>query len=133
VSVRGFVFLNKIILCILFRMQVIKIPIVKSEVQKMAEGQFGDMIKAVVDVEQEIMVVGPELHADGETLLMEDEHSKRANTWGINLYPKNKEEDFVEFDSMVNIKPALGNRSRSVQDETVQNKIREIVKKLILP
>jgi len=99
----------------------------------MAEGQFGDMIKAVVDVEQEIMVVGPELHADGETLLMEDEHSKRANTWGINLYPKNKEEDFVEFDSMVNIKPALGNRSRSVQDETVQNKIREIVKKLILP
>lgn len=89
------------------------------------------MIKAVVDVKQEIMVVGGELHSDEEVLLMEQEDSKRENIWGINIYPNEPKEKWIEFDSMINIKPSLGNRSRGVEDQGLQEKIKNIVKKLI--
>jgi len=112
--------------------RIIKNPTTKAELKKIAEEGFGDMAKAVVDVGQEIMAVGGELHADMESLLMENENSLRKDTWGINLYPENPEEDFVEFDSMVNLKPALGNRTRNVEDKEVREKIKEIVNKLVI-
>ncbi|MEK7116755.1 MAG: DUF5674 family protein [Patescibacteria group bacterium] len=112
--------------------RIIKKPITRVELKKIAEKGFGDMVKAVVDVEQEIMAVGGELHADMETLLMENENSLRKDTWGINLYLENFEEDFVEFDSMINLKPALGNKTRNVEDKKTREKIKEIVNKLII-
>lgn len=36
-----------------------------------------------------------------------------------------------EFDSMINLKPAFGNRTRGVDNLETQNKIIEIVKKLV--
>jgi Icc-related predicted phosphoesterase len=113
-------------------MRIIKNPITKAELKKIAEERFGDLAKAVVDVEQKVMAVGGELHADMETLLMENENSLRKDTWGINLYPENLAEDFVEFDSMINLKPALGNRTRNVEDKEIQEKIKKIVNKLII-
>ena len=112
--------------------KIVKNPITKVELKKIAEERFGDLAKAVVDVGQEIMAVGGELHADIETLLMENENSLRKDTWGINLYPENSEEDFVEFDSMINLKPALGNRTRNVEDKEMREKIKLIVSKLII-
>ena len=111
--------------------KIIKEEIGLSELEKMAEKGFGDMVKAVVDVEQKIMAVGPELHADGEVLLMEECGSKRENTWGINIYPKKTGEDFIEFDSMINLKPALGNRSRGVENPEIRDRIRAICNSLI--
>lgn len=98
----------------------------------MAEKMFGNLVKAVVDVEREIAAVDGELHSDGEVLLTEN-GSKRINVWGINFYPEFKPEDerFVEFDSMINIKPAQGNRSRGVDNEQTRSKILAVVKKLI--
>jgi len=52
------------------------------ELQEIAQKQFGDLIKVVVDVEKEIMAIAGELHADEEVVLME-KGSKRANLWGI--------------------------------------------------
>lgn len=105
----------------------ISIPSLK----EMAEKMFGNLIKAVVDVECEIMAIDGELHSDEELLLTEN-GSKRADVWGINLYPEYFNTDkFIEFDSMINIKPQLGNRSRGVDDEKTKNEILEIVKKLI--
>ncbi len=98
---------------------------------QIAKEGFGDLVKAVVDLEQEIMAVGGELHADEEVLLMEKEGSKRENTWGINIYPERGEADWVEFDSMINLKPAQGNRSRMVENSEVQEKIKQIVGKLV--
>ena len=112
--------------------RIIKKPIMRAELKKIAEEGFGDLAKAVVDVEQEIMAVGGELHADMETLLMENENSSRKDTWGINLYPENTGEDFVEFDSMINLKPALGNRTRNVENKEMREKIKMIVNKLII-
>lgn len=112
--------------------KVVKKPIKKSELTEIANEEFGDIVKAVVDVEQGIMAIGGELHADEEVLLSETEGSKRENTWGINLYPKKNEEEWIEFDSMVNIKPALGNRSRGVENLELRGKIKETIKKLVI-
>lgn len=106
-------------------------PIEISEILRMANDGFGDLVKATVDIGQEIMAVGGELHADEETILMEQENSKRENTWGINIYPQKPEEEQIEFDSMINLKPSFGNRSRNVESDAIKEKIKQVVKRLI--
>ena len=110
---------------------VVKGTISKEDLVQMAKELFGDMVKAVVDVRQEIMAIGGELHADEEVVLSERESSRREDTWGINLYPGKSEGEMIEFDSMVNLKPAYGNRSRNVEDPAVQAKIRAVVAKIV--
>lgn len=112
-----------------------KIIIVKNkiEIEKLkdiAKNQFESLVKAVVDIENELMAIGGELHADEEVLLSEH-GSKRENTWGINVYPEKPKNDWIEFDSMINIKPQYNNRSRGVENEEIRNKIKKIVDKLI--
>ena len=112
--------------------QIIKNPISLEELRAMARGgNFVELIKAVVDVEQGIMAIGGELHADEESELMEKTNSKRENTWGINIYPDKSGGEFIEFDSMINLKPAFGNRSRGVESPEMREKIVKIVEKLI--
>ncbi|MBI2035727.1 MAG: hypothetical protein HYT12_03540 [Candidatus Liptonbacteria bacterium] len=89
------------------------------------------MAKIVVDVEQKIMAIGAELHAEAESLLMEREGSKRKDTWGLNIYPGKPTEEWLEFDSMVNIKPAHGNRSRKIESEEARSKVAAVVNGLI--
>lgn len=112
--------------------KIVKDSISKKELLDIAKKQFGDLVKAVVDVEQEIMAVGGQMHADEEVVLMEEEGSKREDTWGINLYPGKNGEEFIEFDSIVNLKPSFNNRSRGVDDPEIKEKIKNIVKKLVL-
>lgn len=111
--------------------KIVKDSISRKELIDMAKRQFGSLLKAVVDVEQGIMAVGGEMHADGEVILMEQEGSKREHTWGVNLYPEKREEESIEFDSIVNIKPSYGNRSRDVENPEIKEKIKVIVNKLI--
>ena len=101
-----------------------------SELKQMAAATFGNMVKAVVDAEKEIVAVDAELHSDLEALLLEA-GSKQKNLWGINLYPEIQGDDFVEFDSMINMRPSQGNRSRGVENERMREKIIEIISKRI--
>jgi hypothetical protein len=110
-------------------MQAISEKISIGELKKMSEKMFGELVKAVVDVEKEVMVVDAELHADGEYVLLED-GSRQGHLWGINLYP-HKGEDWIEFDSMINLRPSEGNRSRGVDNPQTQEKIKRIVNKLV--
>jgi hypothetical protein len=107
-------------------------PISRARLKELAEAGFGDMIKAVVDCRRRVMVVGGELHADEEQCLLDD-GSAPADLWGINLYPGDTSEDWIEFDSMVNVRPAQGNPTRGVEDAAVQALIRSIVAELIQP
>ena len=111
--------------------RIIKKPITRSELKKIAEERFGDLVKAAVDIEQEIMALGGELHVDEEVALIEQEGSKQENIWGINIYPQETRNAFIEFDSMINLKPMFGNRSRGVDDSTTKEKIIKIVNKLV--
>ena len=83
------------------------------ELRVLAMARFGDMIKGVVDLERGILLLDADLHADQEAALLAD-GSKQMNLWGINLYPDVAGEDWLEFDSMINLRPSFGNRSRGV-------------------
>lgn len=111
-------------------MRILIEPIKIDELLHVAKESFGDMVKAVVDVEREIVAIDAELHSDLETLCLED-GSKQQSLWGINYYPEMEGEDFIEFDSMINLRPSQGNFSRGITDETICNIIRDISTKWI--
>ena len=111
-------------------MKIIKEGITIAELQTMAANRFGNLVKAVVDIEKGIMAVDADLHADEEALLLEG-GSSQQNLWGINMYPGLKGGDFVEFDSMINLRPSQNNRSRGVDDVVIQKKILAIVDTLV--
>jgi Protein of unknown function (DUF5674) len=110
--------------------RIVSERVTPEELKKLAAELFGDMVKGVVDVQKKIMALGGEMYADEEALLLEN-GSLQENLWGINLYPDESAERFIEFDSMINIRPRQGNRSRDVLDQTIREKIIEIVKKLV--
>lgn len=112
--------------------KILEDSITREELRSIAQNQFGDLVKAVVDVEQGIVAIGMDLHADGEVVLMEEKSSKREHTWGINLYPDKKRSEFIEFDSMINLKPAFGNRTRSVENPAIREKIMEIIRNKVV-
>ncbi len=105
--------------------QVDKISL--KELRDMAEKMYGNLVKADVDISRKVMVVDMEMHADGEAYLLEND-SKQSDLWGINLHPdKFGTDDFVEFDSMINIRPRQNNPTRDVLDESIRQQIRDIV------
>ena len=114
----------------LFIMKIVENEISIEELRKMSKNMFDDLVKAVIDVKKEIMVVDAGMHVDEERMLLES-GSHQQDLWGINIYPQIAGEDMVEFDSMVNLRPSQGNRSRGVDDPKIQQKIRKIVNKLI--
>jgi len=111
-------------------MKILKAVINIDELKKIAHASFGDLVKAVVDVDRELVAIDAELHADLEALFLED-GSKQQNLWGINFYPDLEGDDFIEFDSMINLRPSQGNRTRGVDSEDIQAKIINIVNKWV--
>ena len=105
----------------LMPMQIVSAPITRDELRRIAGQQFGDFVKAVVDVQGGVMAIGAELHADEEALLLE-QGARQADLWGINLYPDRANDELIEFD-----------RSRGVDDAAVQALIQAIVGRLVAP
>lgn len=110
---------------------IITKAITRVELQSIAGQCFGDMVKVVIDCQKRIMAIGGELHADEEALLL-NQGSRQEDLWGINLYPEIYDDSWLEFDSMINIRPRQGNRSRSIESQDIQKQIRVIVNQLIL-
>ena len=112
-------------------MEIVRENISNDVLKKMSQKMFDNLVKAVIDVEQEIMVVDAGMHSDEEELLLNNGASQE-NLWGINLHPELFGTDaFIEFDSMINIRPSDGNNSRSVVNKEIQKKIKEIITKLV--
>ena len=111
-------------------MRLIDRQISLKELKKLSGRIFGGMVKAVVDIKKEIMAIDADMHADEEKYLLEL-GSQQDDLWGINLYPDLKGEDFIEFDSMINIRPRLNNFSRGIEDKKIKEKIIRIVNKLV--
>lgn len=116
--------------CIMINMRIVKEKTTIKELNEMAKNMFGNMVKAVVDIEKEIMALDAELHADEEALLI-NEGSENKDLWGINIYPELQGDDFVEFDSMINLRPAQNNRTRGVESSEIREKIIKIVNRLV--
>ena len=111
-------------------MKLVETSITLADLRAMAQACFGDLVKAVVDVRKGIMVVDGELHSDEEALLLES-GSEQAALWGINLYPDLPVSEWMEFDSMINIRPSQGNRSRGVDDPKMRAQIVTVVRSLV--
>ena len=112
-------------------MQIIENIITVKEIKEMASKMFGNMVKAVVKEEEGITAINAGLHADEEALLIE-KGSNNSNLWGINLYPDlYGTESFIEFDSMINLRPIQGNKTRYVDDIKIREKIIAIINGLV--
>ena len=111
-------------------MQIIREKLNQDKLTQMAETLFGDMVKGVVDVEREVLAIDAELHSDLEAALLQD-GSKQENLWGINLYPDLPRDEWIGFDSLINVRPSQGNRSRNVEDQAIRNMILSIIEKRI--
>jgi hypothetical protein len=105
-------------------------PITLDEIRALAALRFGDMIKGVVDLERGILLLDADLHADQEASLLA-EGSQQASLWGINLYPDIVGEDWLEFDSMINLRPSFGNRSRGVDDPATRAAIAHLIDRVV--
>ena len=111
-------------------MLILERPISRAELKEYAANTFGDMIKCVADVDKGLLAIDADLHADLERLLLEN-GSQQTSLWGFNLYPDETGNDFIEYDSLINIRSWQGNPSRDVLDQEVRGKIENIVEKFI--
>ena len=110
--------------------RVVRDTLSRDELTEIAKQLFGDMVKAVVDVEQGLMAIGGELHSDEEAMLL-DQGSVQRHLWGINLYPDKPLNEWIEFDSMINVRPSGGNRSRYVESSEIREAVTRIVNRLV--
>jgi hypothetical protein len=105
-------------------------PISLDELRHLARTRFGEMVKAVVDINRGVMLLDADMHADQEAELLAD-GSAQQDLWGINLYPDLAEADWLEFDSLINLRPSFGNRSRGVDDPATRERIAALVRRLV--
>lgn len=105
-------------------------PITLEELRRLAQDRFGSMVKGVIDLRREVLLLDAELHADQEAALLA-EGARQTDLWGINLYPDVEGDDWLEFDSMINLRPSSGNRSRGVDDPATRAAIAALVSRVV--
>ncbi len=108
--------------------RIIEKPITRAEAKEIAEEFYIDMVKGVVDIEQEIIALGGEWHIDANHLIL-GSGSRQDMVWGFNFYP---DENRIEYTSLINIRPAQNNRKIEVQDEKLKRRMEEVIRKLII-
>ena len=110
--------------------KIITEPITRAEALEIGQEFYGEMIKGVIDLEREIIALGGEYHMDANNILLAD-GSSQPDIWGFNIHPKLESEEWIEYTSLINIRPQAGNRTMVIEDEGLKSKIREIIEKLV--
>lgn len=111
-------------------MEILKEKITRAKLKALAQEMFGHLVKAAADIEKGTMAINGELHSDLAELLVEN-GSRGQDVWGFNIYPELDSSEWIEFDSMVNLKPFLNNRTRYVENSEIREKILTIVNNFI--
>lgn len=111
---------------------IVRGTITRDDLQKIADQIFaGEFVKVVVDIDRAVIAIGGEMHADEEQVLIAD-GSRQRDLWGVNVYPSRGDETWIEYDSMINLRPSQGNRSRGVEDPTIRERIRSVINQCIV-
>ena len=105
-------------------MEFISKILTKSEVAELRR-MYGDYVKLTVDVANEWIVAGGELHADGEKVLLE-KGSKQGDIWGGGIDFVSKQ---VDTTAVLNIRPRFDNDNLEILDPVIRNKFRAIIRK----
>ena len=108
--------------------RIVRDQISENDLRELAKEFYGHMVKGVVDLERGIIAFGGEFHADANTLLIDD-GSQQPDVWGFNWYFDVPDDEKIEYTSLINIRPHLGNRKMEITDEVTRNKVRTIVLK----
>ncbi len=112
--------------------QIITKPITRAEAHSIGQEFYDEMVKGVVDIEREVIALGGEYHIDANVVLT-GEGYEQATIWGFNIYPKRSaEEEWIEYTSLINIRPAVNNRTMTVENEQIRKKMKSIIEKLII-
>src|SRR5580658_4005976 len=112
------------------KIKVFNSSVSKEELFDLAKSSYGDMVKGVVDLNNRLLALGGELHADCEQVLL-DRGSKQVDLWGFNIYPEKTREEYLEYNSMINIRPRQGNMSRDIKDLNLRRQIKKIVDDMV--
>lgn len=110
---------------------IVREPLLSNQWEEYARQTYGDMVKIVVDVQRQILGIGGQLHADAEQLLIED-GSRQEDVWGANVFIGRPNHDRIEYESLINVRPSLGNRSTSITNSAITQQIRTVVDRLLL-
>ena len=110
---------------------IIDQKISQEQLKRICDLWFGDMVKLVVDIENEIIALGGELHPDAEELLIQ-QGSSHENLWGANFYPRHFPEQRIDYTALINIRPKQDNPSMEILDADTKLRIKRIVEQLIL-
>jgi len=94
--------------------------------KKIAEDLDG-YVKVVVDIKRRILSAGGKLHVDGESILLRD-GSKQVDLWGGGIDLETNE---IDFDSMINLRPAQANPSREVLGQAIRKEMETIIRSLL--
>ncbi len=97
-----------------------------TQIQEMLQ-EYEDMIKIVVDIRRRFLSGGGEMHADCKSVLL-DNGSEQDDLWGANWYPS---EQRIEFESLINIRPRLGNRNILIQDENLRKQVESVTREIL--
>ena len=109
---------------------IVAAPISVDDLRRLVRDGYGSMVKFVVDIEQERMAVGGELHADGEAVLLQ-EGSRQQDLWGGNYVPGTGPDLCIEYTSFINIRPSLENFGTEITIESVRKRVRELTHRLL--
>jgi hypothetical protein len=104
----------------------LKEPASSIQMQEMLQ-EYQKMIKIVVDIRRRFLSGGGEMHSDCESVLL-DNGSEQDDLWGANWYPA---EPRIEFESLINIRPRLGNRNILIQDEAIRRQVESVTREIL--
>ncbi len=99
--------------------------VITPEQFRLANENYPNYIKVVVDIDRRILAAGGEWHADAEVVLLEN-GSKQVDLWGGGVDLITKE---IEFTSLINTRPGVSN-SQEVLDLAIRSKMEEIIRRL---
>ena len=103
-------------------------PLSEETLRRLVDDEFGDMVKFVVDVGQEVIAVGGEFHSDEEAVLLE-KGSKQEHLWGANYYPARPEGKKLVYTSMINVRPRDGNSQQEIQSIEIRQRVAALAKR----
>jgi len=112
------------------RIIIVREPVDESTLSALAEEWHHALVKGVADIEQGIAALGGEWHMDANNRLVE-EGSRQENLWGFNVYPKERGDAAIEYISLINIRPAQGNRGMEIENDETRTAVRKTVAKAI--
>lgn len=102
-----------------------------ADLSNLAKRMYGKMIKGVVDIEKEKVAFGGEYHIEANMKLI-DQGSEQKDLWGFNINLNEPKDSWIEYVSLINIRPAVGNRNMEVQDNNIRIRMKKIIDSKII-